>query len=636
MRKLLILILLLSAKSACAQQVELACASGTVPVPALIGRNQSTGGVKYNACVDSTGLIPLGGVTPDSQNLVYATNHGVLANWKEFYGSSNGTLAVSSGSAVVPCTGCYTLVTDVGKLIVATNAGSTIASDVTYTTAVSLFPAGTTILSVQSANSATMSANATGNCSGTVCEFAFGTNDDAAWVATDAAFQALNTCGTVIFPSGLTNWNIVNKFNLAPISCTAVTQTNTATQTNSGPQFMGFGPASSVIILTPTFKANVGSCQANGCMFNIPNAIVKDIGIKGYGQSDAGASTTVNLIGAFYGAYYQNVSVSGFMGGNQSTSNVGVNCVYCSLDNFKSDGFGGVGFLATSYSWVTGNSYFLNNYSINYECGAICYDYGLGIGNDTTGKSGSTNYYCFGSCYSNGLNQQYAGGSNAWQQFQVNTNGNLYLTDFNGNGGVTGTTGLYMPATNANVYLRGTNAFFGGATAAQFLITGGATNKIYNQGTLLLGGTANVNLTGSIGSFTPYQSVRGSCTGVATAASTLGLYGTGPNETLTTCTSAAIGSGIVMDHPCTVGSGFTCLSILQVTATAAGTNASSGVVTVLKNGVATTITCTIGTGTSCFDGTHFVSFVAGDLISIQFTTQAADTLAGIKALVSAY
>jgi len=56
-------------------------------------------------------------------------------------------------------------------------------------------------------------------------------------------------------------------------------------------------------------------------------------------------------------------------------------------------------------------------------------------------------------------------------------------------------------------------------------------------------------------------------------------------------------------------------------------------VTVLKNGGATTITCTIGTATSCIDGTHTASFAQGDLISLQFTSQAADTLAGVKAQV---
>jgi hypothetical protein len=123
------------------------------------------------------------------------------------------------------------------------------------------------------------------------------------------------------------------------------------------------------------------------------------------------------------------------------------------------------------------------------------------------------------------------------------------------------------------------------------------------------------------------HSVKGACTGVATAATTLGLYGTGPNVTATTCTSAVIGSGIVV-------SGSRTLQNLIVTATAAGVNASSGVVIVLKNGAGTTLTCTIGTATSCVDSIHQVSVVDGDLISIQFTTQAAETLAGVKAIAA--
>ena len=122
------------------------------------------------------------------------------------------------------------------------------------------------------------------------------------------------------------------------------------------------------------------------------------------------------------------------------------------------------------------------------------------------------------------------------------------------------------------------------------------------------------------------HSVKGICTGVGTAASTLGLYGTGPNVTLTTCTSAAIGTGITI-------SGSRTLQNLKATATAAGTNASSGVVTVLVDGAGSAITCTIGTGTSCIDGTHSVAVTDGQRVSIQFTTQAADTLAGVKAIV---
>lgn len=75
------------------------------------------------------------------------------------------------------------------------------------------------------------------------------------------------------------------------------------------------------------------------------------------------------------------------------------------------------------------------------------------------------------------------------------------------------------------------------------------------------------------------------------------------------------------------------LQMLVASATAGGVNASSGVLTVLKNGGATALTCTFGTGTTCVDGTHSVAFVAGDLISLQFTTQVAETLAGLKVSV---
>ncbi len=122
------------------------------------------------------------------------------------------------------------------------------------------------------------------------------------------------------------------------------------------------------------------------------------------------------------------------------------------------------------------------------------------------------------------------------------------------------------------------------------------------------------------------STVAGICTGTATSSSTLGLYGTGPNETTTTCTSTTLGSGIPMTYSGTLG-------YLYANATHAGVNASSGVVTVLKNGATTTITCTIGTGTFCEDRTHQVSFVAGDLISLQFTTQATEVLAGVSATI---
>lgn len=132
------------------------------------------------------------------------------------------------------------------------------------------------------------------------------------------------------------------------------------------------------------------------------------------------------------------------------------------------------------------------------------------------------------------------------------------------------------------------------------------------------------------GSAIAYQSVSGTCTGTVPASATAGgLYGTGENITATVCATiggTTKGNGRVMQQAGTMG-------MLQVAAGTAGTNSSSGVFTVLQNGSATTITCTVGTGTSCVDVTHYVSYAAGDLISIQYTSQSADTLANVKASV---
>lgn len=132
------------------------------------------------------------------------------------------------------------------------------------------------------------------------------------------------------------------------------------------------------------------------------------------------------------------------------------------------------------------------------------------------------------------------------------------------------------------------------------------------------------------GSAVAYQSVKGTCTGTVPASATSGgLYGTGSNITSTVCATiggTTVGAGEVMQAAGTMG-------MLQVAAGTGGSVAGSGVFTVLKNGSTTTITCTVGTATSCVDVTHYVAYAVGDLISIQYTSQAADTLANIKASV---
>jgi len=217
------------------------------------------------------------------------------------------------------------------------------------------------------------------------------------------------------------------------------------------------------------------------------------------------------------------------------------------------------------------------------------------------------------------------------QSGTTNTAGTVYLNGDLIYGGVnSGTHGMIITQSGSSVTLSaGTLVKLNGtsSTNSLFYFNSGGTvtddgTETYTPGSGIFGQGA-----GSGWTFAGRgHNLPGSCTGVGTAASTLGLYGTGPNVTATTCTSATIGSGQVMQTSGT-------LNMLIATATAGGVNGSSGVVTVLKNGAGTTLTCTLGTSTFCADGTHSVAYVAGDLISIQFTTQGADTLAGVKASI---
>jgi hypothetical protein len=200
--------------------------------------------------------------------------------------------------------------------------------------------------------------------------------------------------------------------------------------------------------------------------------------------------------------------------------------------------------------------------------------------------------------------------------------------------------------TSADIYFDGcktsasssANTFF--ATGGNLLTVHATHSRISGTSTHMFNGPVNyfddggntiASTVGDLASWTIASSVaggsgdniNGACTGVATASQTLGLYGTGPNVTASTCTSTTIGSGYLMKSRGQIYG-------LVGNATAGGVNASSGLVTVIKNGADQTMTMTFGTGTTAQTTTNPVSFVPGDLISFKFTTQAAETLAGVK------
>lgn len=179
---------------------------------------------------------------------------------------------------------------------------------------------------------------------------------------------------------------------------------------------------------------------------------------------------------------------------------------------------------------------------------------------------------------------------------------------------------IYNAAGSSTAALQSTIQGAGG-----ILVGGGGVTALFEDvGTNTYSG-GTVCPTASCTLIADGHSAKGACTGTVAAASTLGLYPLA--GATTTCTSTTPNSAPV------VVAGARTLQNLVVTAGTGGVNASSGVVTVLRNGATTTITCTLGTGTSCVDSTHTVVAADGDLISIQFTTQTADTLANVKAIV---
>lgn len=201
-----------------------------------------------------------------------------------------------------------------------------------------------------------------------------------------------------------------------------------------------------------------------------------------------------------------------------------------------------------------------------------------------------------------------------------NGSGNVFLgsaaktsvSDTTGNitvsGSTSGTTGL-----KASAVASGTLTF----PAATDTLVGKATTDTLTNKTLTSPAITTPAINGITINGVP-SVMQFSCTGTATAASTLSLSGGACTNTL----------GILFP----VSSSAT-IANLRCKSQGAGVNASSGAVTVRKNGVAQTTTCTIGTGTTCSDLTHTFSVAAGDTVDLVFTTQTAETLGNIGCTV---
>lgn len=212
--------------------------------------------------------------------------------------------------------------------------------------------------------------------------------------------------------------------------------------------------------------------------------------------------------------------------------------------------------------------------------------------------------------------------------------GNRLVFPFATNAAVTVIDGANTETVTPSAVSTPTAAGPGSSTINPYSCSFTATfSNAHNAGVAVISGDGGVaeaaNDNGyAYGVFRGADILAGGCTGTATASSTLGLQGLG-TFAIGTCTSTVVSAGRVMDRS-------VLLKTFSVTAGTGGVNSSAGVFTVLKNGSATSITCTTGTGTSCSDTTHTVSAVAGDIIGVQFTTQASETLANVKATLLAF
>lgn len=501
-----------------------------------------------------------------------------------------------------------------------------------------------TITAVNGPNSVNISVTPSATCAGSQsshvsCRMYWVPSDSATALNTawKAATSTRGTCPVLILPSGVYKFNapIISTGNCGPILGLA---TGVA---YNGPSVTGQSMSSTILVADPSFNAS--TCTP-GCVFALSsNSTVQSLTIQNMTISGGGNATVTN------GANMCKVSNGPWPGNIQDVQ----------LDYW---GHGTANFYGLCWSGTGQGMSYVKNVNV-YNGGNHCAQ----IGEDTTvdglmcftpagsviGANQGTNITIIGSTFDAGA----SGGFDATigtgacsstnqpitiigSQFTGSTNNGaiqdisacplvLLGNTLNSTAGVNLAVGSSGNGAVATVTAQGNN-FSGSVTDIGPGLNGVVGSKYIDAGGNIYSGPNA--LTSSLGVVVNWvadgHQLSGSCTGTATASSTLGLYGTGPNETTTTCTSTTIGSGLTISGAARI------LQNLVVTATNAGVNASSGVVTVLKNGATTAITCTVGTGTFCSDGTHTVAVSPGDRISIQFTTQAADTLAGVNASVS--
>jgi hypothetical protein len=530
--------------------------------------------------------------------------------------NANATLTITSTSNAVTCSAWSpTNVTlQPGWTCFATNWNGADSGYITGPSALIL--PQTTVATVTGTGAFTTVANATGSTSGTNGTLFCGPQDDTTGLnaAGTSAFGGID-CLSLQLPGGYI-------FFSAALWQTAACQGGLTGTISKYGSINGQGPGGpTTLVPLPTFNYTGTTMIAA-----FQGAQVMNVSVDGGGQS-VGGTHAVNIFSTTTDGTLQNLMCGGWLTNSATAVGLNIGGGYHIISNMTIDGCGNNavfpgGGLAHGaiYAVFGGNT---NAYALNVSGGGVFGCQGCfwqnsgGASSPVSITTGSTVYLDMDGCF--------AGGS-ATACYIINA-ATLYLSKTTIASGASPFNLVNALGANAIVHLRD-NALTATGISSNATLTQAATDKIYDDGGNILFPSTGIynNFGGVAGGFVPQKSIPLMCTGTVPASQTIGFYGTGYNVTTLAC-ATTVGTGMVMDHSGTAG-------VLQLTASAGGVNASSGACTVMKaTGAgalgATTVTATFGTGTIAVDGTHTFTFVSGDRISLQCTTQAVDTLANV-------
>ena len=431
------------------QIVTLLSASGLTPGGGTVNFNNGVTGI-LPVINGGTGLstsIPLGAI--DSRE------NGAKWDTQFCYGTA---VTITNSSKQVSCSTANFTSADIGKEIFGTNVSGGVNQNYQ---GIVILPRGT-ITAVINSTTVMVSNAATGSSSGTNGALAWGTNDDAAFTAADAALAALPGCGTLVFPQGATMISQPH-FNSMSTACQQ-TSTGISFTTDYSNAYIGQGPGSTLFVVEPNF--NFAGCThgtgSNGCFFTVEESILSNFGMTGLGNGATGTNAVV-LVNTNFGVQIFNCSFSAFCGSDSSTSNYGL----------------GLG-TGTRAHYLAVDGWGRNGIYVSGGAGNYCYYcfYGDNLGIPLVIQN-STSYYDYGG---------QMGGTGGTIAIQVNNGSTARFFGSNFFGG-TAANGTGLEIINGTVYLFGCNFDLSSGTTTNGVYDDAQSNSILYASGSVIGGS---------------------------------------------------------------------------------------------------------------------------------------------------